>query len=51
MDRAERDKLAAERRKATMEGDFNPGYTPEHMPIPEDRIANAAEYSLDWFSP
>jgi hypothetical protein len=31
-DMANRDKGLAERRKAMMEGDFNPGYTPERSP-------------------
>ena len=36
-------KAMAERRKAMMEGDFNPGYT--HMPQPDVRLATAAEYA------
>jgi hypothetical protein len=41
----ERNKLIAERRKQMMEGNFNPGYTPEHTPAPEIRMVNAAEYA------
>lgn len=44
-DMTDRDKALAERRKAMMEGDFNPGYTPERMPQPDARIANAVEYA------
>lgn len=42
---AERDQAVAERRKAMMEGDFNPRYTPESTPPAEARMVNAAEYS------
>lgn len=45
MDTSERDAVRAERRKAAMEGDFNPGYRPESTPAPDLRLANAAEYS------
>ncbi len=45
MDMDERNKALAERRRAIMEGDFNPGYTPEHTPPAEARLVNAAEYA------
>jgi hypothetical protein len=45
MDMNERNKAIAERRKAMMEGDFNPGYTPEHTPPAEARMVNAVEYA------
>jgi hypothetical protein len=38
-------KVMADRRKAMMEGDFNPGYSPTHMPQPDVRLATAAEYA------
>lgn len=41
----ERDRALADRRKAYMEGDFNPPYSPSHTPPPEARIASAAEYA------
>ena len=45
MDMNERNKVMAERRKAYMEGDFEPGYTPERTPAADMRLANAAEYA------
>jgi hypothetical protein len=45
MDTNERNRQLADRRKAMMEGDFNPGYTPEHTPSPEARLATAVEYA------
>lgn len=45
MDINERNRAIAERRKAMMEGDFNPGYTPEATPPAEARLVNAAEYA------
>lgn len=45
MDMAQRNEGLAARRKAIMEADFNPGYTPENVPNAENRIANAAEYA------
>ena len=38
-------KVMADRRKAMMEGDFNPGYTSTHMPPADVRLATAAEYA------
>lgn len=37
--------IRAERRRAMMEGDFNPPYTPTNMPTDDARLANAAEYA------
>lgn len=45
MDTAERDRQLAERRKAMWEADWSPGYTPEHMPPAEIRLANATDYA------
>jgi hypothetical protein len=45
MNEAEQAKALAERRKAYMEGDFDPGYRPSGMPTADLRIASAAEYS------
>jgi hypothetical protein len=45
MDMDERNRALAERRKAMMEGDFKPGYTPESVPPPEARLATATEYA------
>ena len=42
---ADEQKAMAERRKAMMEGDFNPGYSPTHMPQADVRLATAAEYA------
>lgn len=41
----ERVDRAAAAWKANMERDFAPGYRPENMPSPEQRLANAAEYA------
>jgi hypothetical protein len=41
----ERNKALEARRKVLMESDFSPGYTPESMPNPEHRLANAADYA------
>lgn len=39
------EEVLAERHKARMEGDFNPGYTRTTVPQPDARTANAAEYA------
>lgn len=44
-DNSERDAALALRRKAMMEADFDPGYTPERTPQPDVRLAIAAEYA------
>jgi hypothetical protein len=45
MNEAERDKALAERRRAYMQSDFDPGHRPGAMPTADLRLASAAEYA------
>jgi len=41
----ERDRVNAERRKLTMESDWDPGYTPERSPPVDRQVANSLDYA------